>query len=119
MILCSRQYYQANLIWQKNHRTRLGKKVRETRFHGTEVESNVLYDGKKTRFDVLLEDEDNWIDLEMQVEKESHFKDRRKVYHNQLLSEEMADYCQYGKIKGSIVIFLCTSDYLGMRMDVY
>ena len=48
-----------------------------------------------------------------------HLEDRIKVCHNQLLSEEIADHCQYGKTKCSIVIFLCTSDYFGMGKDVY
>ena len=97
----------------------LHRSVREIHFHGAEVESHVLCDGKKTRFDILLENEDAWIDLEMQIERKQDFAVRTKVYHGQLLNEELKEHSDYREVRGSVVIFLCMSDYFGKGKDVY
>ena len=96
----------------------LGQKVKDIRIAGVEKHVQARYGGKITRFDVLLEGEDSYIDVEMQVRKLLNFPLRSRMYH----SQRDAKYVKagdYQNMKKSIVIFICLEDYFGMRLPRY
>lgn len=55
--------------------------MKDIRIAGVEKHVQARYGGKITRFDVLLEGEDSYIDVEMQVRKLLNFPLRSRMYH--------------------------------------
>ena len=96
----------------------LGKKVKDIRIAGVEKHAQARYGGKITRFDVLLEGEDSYIDVEMQVRKLLNFPLRSRMYHSQM-DAKYVKAGDYQNMKKSIVIFICLEDYFGMRLPRY
>ena len=96
----------------------LGKKVKDIRIAGVEKHVQARYGGKITRFDVLLEGEDSYIDVEMQVRKLLNFPLRSRMYHSQM-DAKYVKAGDYQNMKKSIVIFICLEDYFGMRLPRY
>ena len=96
----------------------LGKKVKGIRIAGVEKHAQARYGGKITRFDVLLEGEDSYIDVEMQVRKLLNFPLRSRMYHSQM-DAKYVKAGDYQNMKKSIVIFICLEDYFGMRLPRY
>ena len=96
----------------------LGKKVKDIRIVGVEKHVQARYGGKITRFDVLLEGEDSYIDVEMQVRKLLNFPLRSRMYHSQM-DAKYVKAGDYQNMKKSIVIFICLEDYFGMRLPRY
>ena len=96
----------------------LGKKVKDIRIAGVEKHVQARYGGKITRFDVLLEGEDSYIDVEMQVRKLLNFPLRSRMYHSQM-NAKYVKAGDYQNMKKSIVIFICLEDYFGMRLPRY
>lgn len=95
-----------------------GKKVKDIRIAGVEKHVQARYGGKITRFDVLLEGEDSYIDVEMQVRKLLNFPLRSRMYHSQM-DAKYVKAGDYQNMKKSIVIFICLEDYFGMRLPRY
>ena len=83
----------------------LGKKVKDIRIAGVEKH-------------VLLEGEDSYIDVEMQVKKLLNFPLRSRMYHSQM-DAKYVKAGDYQNMKKSIVIFICLEDYFGMRLPRY
>lgn len=96
----------------------LGQKVKDIRIAGVEKHVQARYGGKITRFDVLLEGEDSYIDVEMQVRKLLNFPLRSRMYHSQM-DAKYVKAGDYQNMKKSIVIFICLEDYFGMRLPRY
>lgn len=96
----------------------LGKKVKDIRIAGVGKHVQARYGGKITRFDVLLEGEDSYIDVEMQVRKLLNFPLRSRMYHSQM-DAKYVKAGDYQNMKKSIVIFICLEDYFGMRLPRY
>lgn len=96
----------------------LGKKVKDIRIAGVEKHVQARYGGKITRFDVLLEGEDSYIDVKMQVRKLLNFPLRSRMYHSQM-DAKYVKAGDYQNMKKSIVIFICLEDYFGMRLPRY
>lgn len=96
----------------------LEKKVKDIRIAGVEKHVQARYGGKITRFDVLLEGEDSYIDVEMQVRKLLNFPLRSRMYHSQM-DAKYVKAGDYQNMKKSIVIFICLEDYFGMRLPRY
>ena len=96
----------------------LGQKVKDIRIAGVEKHVQARYGGKITRFDVLLEGEDSYIDVEMQVKKLLNFPLRSRMYHSQM-DAKYVKAGDYQNMKKSIVIFICLEDYFGMRLPRY
>ena len=96
----------------------LGQKVKDIRIAGVEKHVQARYGGKITRFDVLLEGEDSYIDVEMQVRKLLNFPLRTRMYHSQM-DAKYVKAGDYQNMKKSIVIFICLEDYFGMRLPRY
>ena len=96
----------------------LRKKVKDIRIAGVEKHVQARYGGKITRFDVLLEGEDSYIDVEMQVRKLLNFPLRSRMYHSQM-DAKYVKAGDYQNMKKSIVIFICLEDYFGMRLPRY
>lgn len=96
----------------------LGQKVKDIRIAGVEKHVQARYGGKITRFDVLLEGEDSYIDVEMQVRKLLNFPLRSRMYHSQMDAKYVKSG-DYQNMKKSIVIFICLEDYFGMRLPRY
>ena len=96
----------------------LGKKVKDIRIAGVEKHVQARYGGKITRFDVLLEGEDSYIDVEMQVRKLLNSPLRSRMYHSQM-DTKYVKAGDYQNMKKSIVIFICLEDYFGMRLPRY
>lgn len=96
----------------------LGKKVKDIRIAGVEKHVQARYGGKITRFDVLLEGEDSYIDVEMQVRKLLNFPLCSRMYHSQM-DAKYVKAGDYQNMKKSIVIFICLEDYFGMRLPRY
>lgn len=96
----------------------LGQKVKDIRIAGVEKHVQTRYGGKITRFDVLLEGEDSYIDVEMQVRKLLNFPLRSRMYHSQM-DAKYVKAGDYQNMKKSIVIFICLEDYFGMRLPRY
>ena len=96
----------------------LGKKVKDIRIAGVEKHVQARYGGKITRFDVLLEGEDSYIDVEMQVRKLLNSPLRSRMYHSQM-DAKYVKAGDYQNMKKSIVIFICLEDYFGMRLPRY
>ena len=96
----------------------LGKNVKDIRIAGVEKHVQARYGGKITRFDVLLEGEDSYIDVEMQVRKLLNFPLRSRMYHSQM-DAKYVKAGDYQNMKKSIVIFICLEDYFGMRLPRY
>ena len=96
----------------------LGQKVKDIRIAGVEKHVQARYGGKITRFDVLLEGEDSYIDVEMQVRKLLNFPLRSRMYHSQM-DAKYVKAGDYQNMKKSIVISICLEDYFGMRLPRY
>lgn len=96
----------------------LGQKVKDIRIAGVEKHVQARYGGKITRFDVSLEGEDSYIDVEMQVRKLLNFPLRSRMYHSQM-DAKYVKAGDYQNMKKSIVIFICLEDYFGMRLPRY
>ena len=96
----------------------LGKKVKDIRIAGVEKHVQARYGGKIPLFDVLLEGEDSYIDVEMQVRKLLNFPLRSRMYHSQM-DAKYVRAGDYQNMKKSIVIFICLEDYFGMRLPRY
>lgn len=92
--------------------------MKDIRIAGVEKHVQARYGGKITRFDVLLEGEDSYIDVEMQVRKLLNFPLRSRMYHSQM-DAKYVKAGDYQNMKKSIVIFICLEDYFGMRLPRY
>ena len=66
----------------------------------------------------MLEGEDSYIDVEMQVRKLLNFPLRSRMYHSQM-DAKYVKAGDYQNMKKSIVIFICLEDYFGMRLPRY
>ena len=96
----------------------LGQKVKDIRIAGVEKHVQARYGGKITRFEVLVEGEESYIDVEMQVRKLLNFPLRSRMYHSQM-DAKYVKAGDYQNMKKSIVIFICLEDYFGMRLPRY
>ena len=92
--------------------------MKDIRIAGVEKHVQARYGGKITRFDVLLEGEDSYIDVEMQVRKLLNFPLRSRMYHSQM-DAKYVKAGDYQNMKKSIVIFICLEDDFGMRLPRY
>lgn len=92
--------------------------MKDIRIAGVEKHVQARYGGKITRFDVLLEGKDSYIDVEMQVRKLLNFPLRSRMYHSQM-DAKYVKAGDYQNMKKSIVIFICLEDYFGMRLPRY
>lgn len=90
-----------------------GRKVRKIINIQAQKSIKESLDGKGVRFDVFFEDEDSVYDIEMQTYNEGGLPQRARYYHSLGDLTSLKEGEEYGVIKNSFVIFICTFDPFG------
>ena len=101
-----------------------GKKIRSLTFpndiHITSektIVTGVL--SRSVRLDVLFEGEDEYYDIEMQVEVEPNLVKRARYYHTSMDTHFLKKGKPYNDLKPTYVIFICLHDPFGMGEPIY
>ncbi|MGN0658281.1 MAG: Rpn family recombination-promoting nuclease/putative transposase, partial [Emergencia sp.] len=119
--------YDADMCRQLIERILPGRRVRQIRFSGqdengrVDVEKAILNSPfhKGIRLDVLFDGDDQWYDLEMQLERNRNIPKRSRYYHGLIDSHILEKGQNYSRLKPSYVIFLCQFDLFGLDEAVY
>ena len=86
------------------------KTIRGT--EGVRSEMQILNDPyhKSIQLDVLFEDDENWYDIEMQVENADNIPKRSRYYHRMIDSVILSKGARYSELRPCYVIFICCFD---------
>ena len=98
----------------------LGIEIKEIIVVGTQVSMKSNFHAKGVRLDVYAKDKKgNAYDIEMQTTKMRELPLRRRYYHSEMDSYQIAAGEKYGNLKYSIVIFVCNFDLFAKNRSVY
>ena len=97
----------------------LNRKVKDIKLSSTEKKVISRYGGKVTIFDVQVEGSNEYVDIEMQMEKKDSFALRTRAYHSNMDAKYIKEGTEYKDLKESIVIFICKQDYFNKHLPRY
>ena len=95
-------------------------KIREVTYPDLQKEINLDYEAKGIRLDVYVEDEQNTVyDIEIQTAKKQYLPRRIRYYQGLIDLNIIRSGEDYGKLKKSFIIFICTYDPFKKGRYVY
>ena len=97
-----------------------GRKVKSIIKPESQKAIRLTYDGKGVRFDVYFEDEENVVyDIEMQTSRKYNLGKRSRYYQGMIDLNILGMGKDYGNLKDSYIIFICTFDEFGDGRHIY
>ena len=97
----------------------LDVKIREIICSNDEESIKPSSDGHGVRLDVYLEGDDAIYDIEMQTSDTGNLRKRSRYYQSVLDTDFLKAGQDYGKLKKTYVIFICTFDLFGKGLPKY
>ena len=97
----------------------LGRKVREIRNYATQKDKKVRKLARGVRFDLYFEDDDAAYEVEMQSSTCVDLGKRCRFYQSMIDVDLLAEGDDFGNLKDSYIIFLCTYDAFGREEPLY
>ena len=98
----------------------LGKKIRRVEIKTAEKLLDITPEAKSIRLDVYLDDEEGTVyDLEMQTAARKNLPRRLRYYQGVIDLNLIEKGDDYDSLPESVVVFICTFDYFGMKLPFY
>ena len=97
----------------------IGRKVKDIKYHKSQVTVDEFYNSKGIRLDVLLEGDNEWINVEMQNHDLQDLIKRNRYYTSLLTVQSLAPGKKYKDLPNGISIFITSFDSLKYGYEKY
>ena len=97
----------------------IGRKVKDIKYHKSQVTVDEFYNSKGIRLDVLLEGDSEWINVEMQNQDLQDLIKRNRYYTSLLTVQSLTPGKKYKDLPNGISIFITSFDSLKYGYEKY